>query len=45
MLAEINDSYQGKVVELRELGCGKSDEVVAKDQQLASLSELNDSLK
>ena len=45
MLAEINNSYQGKVVELKELGCGKSDEVVAKDQQLTSLTELNDSLK
>ena len=45
MLTEINDNYQGKVAELKEHGCGKSDEIAAKDQQLAGLRELNEQLK
>ena len=36
MLAEIKDTYDAKITELKELGVGKTDVAAVKDEQIAS---------
>ena len=45
MLTDIKESYDNRVAELKALGAGTTEIATVKDGQIASLQELNETLK